>query len=233
MKGLLILLVCIVSTQAQSPIDLDAITKPIIDKFNEGVQNGLINLLEQIKNLIPVGKRGLDFQGKFEVLKQQVEQLKESLTDKVKAQLQKLNEKLQAKFPNLVLDFSTARRDIQDATQSFQDQLQQMFQNSLDHMKDIISQFASQSIDKIIGYVTKPAKRDVLQNFNDLLAQLGQALSDHASNIGQTLVDHGNNVIDTLKPHLDTLKEQLTQHGLNAAQSILDALANASGSLSG
>jgi hypothetical protein len=180
MNGLLVvLLVCVASTQAQPqvPIDLDAITKPIIDKFNEGVQNGLINLLEQIKNLIPVGKRD----------------------------------------------------------QSFQDKLQEMLQASLDHMKDILSQFASQSIDKVIGYVTaKPAaKRDVLQNVNDFMAQLGQALSNHVSNIGQSLADHGNNVAELLKPHLDNLKDQLTQHGLNAAQSILDALANASGSLSG
>ncbi len=74
-------------------------------------------------------------------------------------------------------------------------------------------------------------RRDVLNKFNDLYANLMEALQGHVNNIGQTLAGHGADVLEKLQPHFDNLKDQLTQHGLNAAQSILDALANASGSI--
>jgi hypothetical protein len=47
------------------------------------------------------------------------------------------------------------------------------------------------------------------------------------------LVSVGSSLLGSVTPHLQDLQDQLTNHALNAAQSLLGTLSGISGSLSG
>ena len=72
--------------------------------------------------------------------------------------------------------------------------------------------------------------------FDDLLASLGGVVSQvtgTVSNVIGSLGAVGGVLLDSVTPHVQDLQDQLTNHALNAAQSLLGTLSGISGTLQG
>ena len=66
-----------------------------------------------------------------------------------------------------------------------------------------------------------------------MFTDITNTLSILISSIVTSLTSVGLQVISAVAPHIQDLTNQLTNHGLNAVQSVLDTLSNISATLQG
>ena len=103
-------------------------------------------------------------------------------------------------------------------------QFQEILNQALGHVTVIATNLANTGLAALLAGLQ--GKRGI---FDDLLGQLSGAINTIGSSLGQV----GSQLLTAVTPHLQDLQDQLTNHALNAASSLLGTLANISGTLQG
>jgi len=228
MKGLLVvLMVCVASTYAQQ-FDLSALTNQLATLANGAIQEAINAALAGLSGLLG-GKRqdalaliqGL-LQNGGDQLQQTVSNLLAQYGSQVSALLGQLG-----KRSNVYKIEQLSAQLKGDLTDAFNELLNQ----ALGHITDIATNLANLGLATLVSGLG--GKKRFLESlglgdaFNNILA----GLTSTVGNVTGAVTDVYGQLVDAVTPHLQDLQDQLINHGLNAAQSLLDTLANISGTI--
>jgi len=232
MKGLLVLLlVCVASTYAQS-LDLSAITDQLSTLANAAIQQAINAALASLSGLLG-GKRSVDLDAAFSLLQgflqnsgAQLQQTVSNLLSQYGSQVQSLLGSF-GKRSNVYQIEKLSAQLKGDLTDAFNELLNQ----ALGHITDIATNIANLGLATIISGLN--GKKRFLESLGlgDAFNSILSGLTSTVTSVTGAVTDVYGQLVDAVSPHIQDLQDQLINHGLNAAQSLLDTLSNISGTI--
>jgi phage-related protein len=232
MKSLLVvLLVCVASSYAQT-LDFSGILDQIVPLAQDAIQQAINQALGQLAGLLG-GKRGVDFDAVFNQVQNYLQnngaQLQQTVADlwsQYGSQLQSLVGSL-GKRSNVHKIEALSAQLKGDLTDAFN----QLLDQALGHLTDIATNLANLGLATIVSSLN--GKKRFLESLGlgDAFNSILDGLTSTVTNVTSSVTDIYGQLVDAVTPHVQDLQDQLINHGLNAAQSLLDTLANISGTI--
>jgi uncharacterized protein YicC (UPF0701 family) len=229
--ALVVLLVCVASSYAQT-LDFSAILNQIVPLAQDAIQQAINAALGQLSGLL--GKRSLPaniqnaLQSVQNLLNSGAADLQQTVADLLAqygSQLQSFLGSLGKRSDIYKMQALSAqvKGDLTDAFNALLDQ-------ALGHITDIATNLANLGLATIVSGLNGKRFLESLglgDAFNNILS----GLTSTVTNVTSSVTDIYGQLVDAVTPHVQDLQDQLVNHGLNAAQSLLDTLANISGTI--
>lgn len=240
-----VLMVCVASTYGQllgldftGLVDSLSNLGPLVDTTVHGLINNLINQLQTSLAggiTLPIGKRAL-----VPHVQNLIQQLQGNLNLSAGSLSSTINNIL-SQFQSQVSQFlgqlgsPSARSALQKAAVQAKgeitDAFNELLNQALGHLTDIATSLANVGLASILGSLS--GKRGLLDTLGltDAFNNITSTLAGHINNITGSLTDLATGVVGAVQPHFENLQNELINHGLNAAQSLVNTLSGINSSL--
>lgn len=190
-------------------------------------KESLSQLLEQLQNVNPLGKRFLPATDKVAEIYGKIKDAIETNVDHAKQLYGEAIDKLKDIIAN------AKEIDVVDKVKEWKDKISSLIAGHKRATRMIEARLVHQVASAFPVY-----RRDVGQSIadffkphidkiNEVLGNVGDAAKDHANNLWNTIKDHANTLGDKLQGHVDKLKEHgntLIGHGTDAVNALKESV---------
>jgi len=228
----LVLLVCVATTYAQ--FDLSALINPLLPLVDQALNQILLQALGSLGGLLS-GKRDIDLLALYN----QAQSLLQGSTGNLVNTLQNLYAQYGSQLQGLLsnLGISQAKRMAQANFLAAQvkgeitDAFNSLLNEALGHLTDIATNLANAGLAALLTSIS--GRKRFLESlglgdaFNSIVATLSGTVDSISSSFGSLT----GQLVDAVTPHIQDLQTTLINTSLDAAQSLLNTLANISQSI--